>query len=123
MRWPLFAGVSTFSERVNRCNSLLAYNFVSNATLPEERDQTYDQLVMSQKANALYDRSGSDDSVLRIVRVRFWELNRTNRNLISDRENLHIRGAFFDKRIYAHIDVDFLVLCQPCNFPQADGKQ
>ena len=40
---------------------------------------------MSQKANALYDRSRSDDSVLRIVRVRFWELNRTIRNLMDDR--------------------------------------
>jgi len=66
---------------------------------------------------------GSDYSVLRIVQIGFGELDRTNRNLLSDGENLHIGSAFFDKGIDAHIDVDSLVLRQPRNFPQADRRK
>src|ERR1700677_2326381 len=78
---------------------------------------------MRQKANALNNSGCSDDSVLRILWVGFGELNRTNRYLRSDRENLHIGSTFLHKGIDAHIDIDSLVHCQPCDFPKADRRK
>src|ERR1700723_1909766 len=78
---------------------------------------------MRQKANALNNRGCSNDSVLRIVWVGFWELSRTNRYLRSDRKNLHIGSTFLYKGIDAHIDFDSLVHCQPCNFPKVDCRK
>jgi hypothetical protein len=90
-----------------------------------QRNQTglHDHLVMRQKAKALNNRGCSDDSVLRIFWIGFWELNRTNRYLSSDRENLHIGSTFLHKGIDVDIDIDPLVHCQPCNLPKADRRK
>src|SRR5271154_3272324 len=63
---------------------------------------------MRQKANALDNRGCSDNSGLRIFWVGFWELNRTNRYLRSDRENLHIGSTFLHTGIEATTDFDSL---------------
>jgi hypothetical protein len=71
---------------------------------------------LRQKANALNNRGRSDDSVLRISWVGFWELSRTNSYLPSDGENLHTGSTFLHNGIDAYIDIDSLVHDQPCNF-------
>src|SRR5271170_4400484 len=58
---------------------------------------------MRQKANALNNRGCSDDSVLRIVWVGFWELNRTNRYLRISLSRITRRATRPEGRLFGHV--------------------
>jgi hypothetical protein len=78
---------------------------------------------MFEKANTFNQRRSANDSVLWIARVGFRKLNRPNRDLLSDWEDLHVRGAPSDKGIGTDVNINSIVLRQPFNLPKADGRK
>ena len=58
--------------------------------MPEEPKRTSRCAVMGEKANTFNQRRSADDPVLWIARVGLRKLNRPNRDLLSDWEDLHV---------------------------------